>query len=87
MNETFADGGLTLTTGRVAILTIARAERRNAATQAMWAELPDVCESIEARGDIRALIVRGARGSCILRWCRHVGVRARLCDTTIHPSL
>ena len=59
MNQTFADGGLTLTTGRVAILTIARAERRNAATQAMWAELPDVCESIEARGDIRALIVRG----------------------------
>lgn len=59
MTETFADGGFTLTTGRVAVLTISRPERRNAATEAMWAALPDICARIADDAEIRALIVRG----------------------------
>lgn len=59
MTETFADGGLTLTPGRVAMLTISRPDRRNAATEAMWAALPDICTRIDADAETRALIVRG----------------------------
>lgn len=60
MTETYANGGLVLTTGRIATLTLNRPERRNAMTNAMWQALPQICDRIEADTSIHVLILRGA---------------------------
>jgi len=46
--------------GSVAVLTIDRAEKRNAMTAAMWAALPDVLATLAGDPDVRALVVTGA---------------------------
>lgn len=43
-------------------LALRRPERRNAMSDAMWRELPNVCTEIEARTDVRAVIVEGVGG-------------------------
>jgi enoyl-CoA hydratase/carnithine racemase len=63
MTETFADGGLTLTPGVIATVTLAAPATRNAMTRAMWAALPEIVARIEADASIRAVIVTGAGGS------------------------
>lgn len=60
MTVSFADGGLTLAPGRIAMLTINRPERRNAMTRAMWQELPEICDRVATDRNIRVLILRGA---------------------------
>jgi enoyl-CoA hydratase/carnithine racemase len=46
--------------GHVAVLTIDRAEKRNAMTAAMWAGLPGVLDSLAGDPAVRALVVTGA---------------------------
>jgi len=41
-------------------ITFNRPEARNAFTFAMYERLRDICESVEAGGDVRALVMRGA---------------------------
>jgi len=60
MTETFAEGGLILTPGRIATLTLDRPQRRNAMTRAMWAAVPDICDRISDDPTIRVLILTGA---------------------------
>ena len=44
--------------GAVAVLTIDRAEKLNAMTAQMWADLPGVLEGIAADPVVRVLVVR-----------------------------
>jgi enoyl-CoA hydratase/carnithine racemase len=46
----------------LAWLTISRPSRRNAMSLEMWRDLPRLCSDIEARNDVRAVIVEGAGG-------------------------
>lgn len=56
----FADGCLRLgQAGPVAVLELARVEKRNALTRAMWAALPAVAAALREDG-ARALLLRGA---------------------------
>lgn len=48
--------------GRIAVLTLAAPQRRNALTAAMARELIDACSTIDADTDIGAVVVRGAGG-------------------------
>ncbi len=59
MTESFADDGLILTPGRVAVLTLNRPARRNAMTAAMWAAIPGICDRIAGDATIRVLVVTG----------------------------
>jgi enoyl-CoA hydratase/carnithine racemase len=59
---TFAGGRLVLDTGRIARLTIAAPERRNAIGQAMWAAIPDICARVAADDDCRVLVVAARPG-------------------------
>ncbi|MDI3298105.1 MAG: enoyl-CoA hydratase/isomerase family protein [Bacillota bacterium] len=49
--------------GRVAWLTVDRAERRNAMTRSMWEELAGFLEEVERSPGVRALVLRGRPGS------------------------
>ena len=60
MIETFANGDMTLASGRIATLTLDRPGRRNAMTRAMWLALPAICDRVAADPGIRVLILRGA---------------------------
>ena len=46
----------------LARLRLARPERRNAMTLAMWRALPELCAEIERREDARVVVVEGAGG-------------------------
>ncbi|WP_369252031.1 enoyl-CoA hydratase/isomerase family protein [Geodermatophilus amargosae] len=46
--------------GAVAVLTIDRADKRNALTAGMWAALPGVLAELAADPDVRVLVVTGA---------------------------
>ena len=46
----------------LARIRLDRPARRNAMSLAMWRELAGICEAIEARSDIRAVLVEGAGG-------------------------
>lgn len=63
MTETFADGRLILTPGRIARLTLNAPASRNAIAGAMWAALPTIAGRIAADPDIRVLVVTGAGGA------------------------
>jgi len=57
----FAQGAIRLEThGDLATLTLDRAERRNAISQAMWLALPRVAEAVAAEPAIKLLIISGA---------------------------
>lgn len=58
MTIEFALGGLRLELGKIARLTLARPERRNAMTAAMWAALPEVCDRV-TQNETRVLIIGG----------------------------
>ena len=60
MTESFADGALTLTRGRVARLTLDAPARRNAMNRAMWAAIPEVCAAVAADAGVRVLTLAGA---------------------------
>ena len=60
--QTFADGCLRLTPGRVAIVELNAPARRNAVNLAMWAALPQVCAAIAGDDRVRAVILRGVAG-------------------------
>jgi enoyl-CoA hydratase/carnithine racemase len=47
------------TRDRIAIITLARPERRNALTQAMLAELERIADSLRGAGGVRAVVLRG----------------------------
>lgn len=51
--------------GPVAHVTFSRPEARNAMTFAMYAQLTDICDELEARGDLRAIVFRGAGGAFV----------------------
>ena len=57
--KTFANGALRLNSGRVARLTIARPEARNALTRAMWEGLIEMASAVRDVGDIRVLVMTG----------------------------
>ena len=61
--QTFADGCLRLTMGRVAVIELNAPARRNAVNQAMWAALPHVCAAISGDDGVRAVILRGVAGA------------------------
>jgi enoyl-CoA hydratase/carnithine racemase len=44
----------------IATITLDRAERRNALTQAMLADLERIADDFRGRGDVRAVVLRGA---------------------------
>jgi enoyl-CoA hydratase/carnithine racemase len=46
----------------LARLRLARPERRNAMTLAMWRALPELCAEVERREDARVVVVEGAGG-------------------------
>jgi enoyl-CoA hydratase/carnithine racemase len=46
--------------GAIAIITLARPERRNALTQAMLAELERIADGLRIAADVRAVVLRGA---------------------------
>src|SRR5271163_2746398 len=46
----------------LARLRLARPERRNAMTLAMWGALPELCAEVERREDARVVVVEGAGG-------------------------
>ena len=53
--------GVTLAVdGPIATITLDRAERRNALTQAMLAELERLADALRTMGDVRAVLLRGA---------------------------
>ena len=43
----------------IAIITLDRADRRNALTQAMLADLERIADDLRGRGDVRAVVLRG----------------------------
>jgi enoyl-CoA hydratase len=51
--------------GKVAHVTFARPEARNAMTFAMYAELAAICDQLDGRGDLRAIVFRGAGGAFV----------------------
>ena len=44
----------------LAWVTLNRADKRNAVTGAMWAEMPAVCNELAAHSELRAALIRGA---------------------------
>jgi enoyl-CoA hydratase/carnithine racemase len=46
----------------LARLRLARPERRNAMSLAMWRDLPELCAGIERREDVRVVVVEGVGG-------------------------
>jgi enoyl-CoA hydratase/carnithine racemase len=62
MTETFADGRLILTPGRIARLTLNAPASKNAISRAMWTALPDIAARL-TDSDTRVLIVTGAGGA------------------------
>ena len=46
----------------LARIRLDRPDRRNAMSLAMWRALPEICADIEARADVRVVIVEGAGG-------------------------
>lgn len=63
MTETYADGRLILSPGRIARLTLHAPEARNAISRAMWAALPEIAGRLAADPATRVLIVAGAAGT------------------------
>jgi enoyl-CoA hydratase/carnithine racemase len=63
MTESFADGRLVLSPGRIARLTLDAPAARNAISRAMWAALPEIAGRLAADPATRVLIVTGAQGT------------------------
>jgi enoyl-CoA hydratase/carnithine racemase len=63
MTETFADGRLILTPGRIARLTLNAPASKNAISRAMWTALPEIAARLAADPATRVLIVTGAGGA------------------------
>ena len=51
--------------GAVAHVTFDRPAARNAMTFAMYARLGEICDQLEPRGDLRAIVFRGAGGAFV----------------------
>jgi enoyl-CoA hydratase len=52
--------------GPVATATVNRPEARNAMTMAMYQALADFCDRVDASGDVRVAVVRGAGGKAFV---------------------
>ncbi|MBB4905336.1 enoyl-CoA hydratase/isomerase family protein [Actinophytocola algeriensis] len=52
--------------GPVATATVNRPEARNAMTMAMYRALADFCDRVDASGDVRVAVVRGAGGKAFV---------------------
>ncbi len=63
MTESYADGRLILTPGRIARLTLNAPASKNAIARAMWAALPEIAGRLAADPETRVLIVTGAGGA------------------------
>jgi enoyl-CoA hydratase/carnithine racemase len=63
MTESYADGRLILTPGRIARLTLNVPSSKNAISRAMWTALPEIAGRLAADPATRVLIVTGAGGA------------------------
>ncbi len=61
--KTFAEGRLRLDPGRVARLTLASPDTRNAMSRAMWEALPLICDRVAGDPAIQVLILAGEGGT------------------------
>lgn len=63
MTQSFADGLLRYTPGRVAVVELANPRKRNAISRAMWTALPDIAATIAGDAQVRAVILRAEPGA------------------------
>ena len=58
MTETTADGAIRIELdGAVALVTLARAEKRNALAIPFWEDFPKAIRELDDRGDVRAIVL------------------------------
>lgn len=63
MTETYADGRLILSPGRIARLTLNAPASKNAISRAMWTALPVIADRLAADPATRVLVITGAGGA------------------------